>query len=143
MNMDHWTVIKDCLTLLITGVGGGLAVSGYLKNASTRRAEFLCDLHRAFFEGQTYKAVRRNLDDDSENADAKLRQLTRDQPEEFTDFLNFFELVAWLERQGNLSSGDVHALLGYYLDLLNRHEPIRAYIRNPSNGFEELHRLLG
>lgn len=54
--------------------------------------------------------------------------------------LNFFELIAYFEKQGILSIEDVRALLGYYLDLL-RTKDIRAYLRE--NSYGELDRLLG
>lgn len=143
MNMNHWTIVKDSLTLLVTGTAVIVAAIGYLRNARTRRAEFLWDLHQSFFEKDTYKNVRRKLDETSAEAADDLDAYIESEAEEFTDFLNFFELVSYLEKKHNLSLQDVRALLGYYLSLLSNHQRVRSYIRNPANGFEELDRLLG
>jgi hypothetical protein len=69
------------------------------------------------------------LDDTSEKAATKRATFVRDEPEQFTDFLNFFELVAYLKRRRNLSIKDVEALLGYYLTLFETHSDVREYIR--------------
>ena len=37
---------------------------------------------------------------------------------DFTDYLNFFEFMAYLEDRGQLSKRDVAALFDYYLRLL-------------------------
>jgi hypothetical protein len=82
------------------------------------------------------------FDDPSEEAATKRAKFAQDEPEEFTDFLNFFELVAYLKKRGNLSRRDIEALLGYYFTLLEKDPLIRDYIRNPKNGFEQLDSLL-
>ncbi|RXH54393.1 hypothetical protein [Granulicella sibirica] len=139
MTMNEWTVVKDIATFLVASTAALVAAFGYRKNAKTRRAEFLCQLHKAFFEEKTYKDVRRALDGTSGIA---IAAFVAGESDEFTDFLNFFELVAYLRRQNNLSFEDVQSLLGYYLDLLNQDATLRQYIRDPRHGFEELNALL-
>jgi hypothetical protein len=142
MNMDHWTIFKDSAALILTGSAALIAAVGYKRNANTRRAEFLCDLHKSFFEESTYKEVRRVLDESPEKSAARCAEFVTEEPEAFTDFLNYFELVAYLHKRGNLSTEDVKALLGYYLDLLKNNQGIRDYIRDRKHGFEELNGLL-
>ena len=142
MNMNVWTIFKDSATIIVALVSAIVALSVYWKNAITRRVEFLYDLHTSFFVNETYKAVRKVLDDSSEKAAARRAAFVRDEPEQFTDFLNFFELVAYLEQRRNLSLKDVEALLGYYLTLFEQHSDVRSYVRNPKNGFEQLNGLL-
>jgi len=60
----------------------------------------------------------------------------------FTDYLNFFEYVAFLKDSRQLRDSEVEALFGYYLDCLNRHERIRKYINDTANGYEKLRALL-
>jgi len=140
--MNVWTIFKDSATIIVALVSAIVALSVYWKNAITRRVEFLYDLHTSFFVNETYKAVRKVLDDSSEKAAARRAAFVRDEPEQFTDFLNFFELVAYLEQRRNLSLKDVEALLGYYLTLFEQHSDVRSYVRNPKNGFEQLNGLL-
>jgi hypothetical protein len=139
MSMNQWTVFKDIATLLVGGLAALIAAFSYRRNSRTRRAEFLCQLHRSFFEDETYKSVRKALDTEEEEA---IAAFVVTESEDFTDFLNFFELVAYLQRQNNLSLEDVEALLGYYLALLRERPALRGYIRTRTHGFEELDRLL-
>ena len=138
--MDWWTIVKDTVTLLVGGAAALIAARGYKSNAQTRRAEFICRLHKSFFEDKTYRKVRQALDLDDEEA---IAAFVIEESDDFTDFLNFFELVAYLRRQKNLSFDDVEALLGYYLLLLCRKPALRGYIRDRTHGFEELDNLLG
>ena len=48
----------------------------------------------------------------------------------FTDFLNFFELVAYMGKEKIISGRDVEALLGYYLKVLTMRPELRAYIHD-------------
>jgi hypothetical protein len=60
----------------------------------------------------------------------------------FTDYLNFFEYVAFLEGSRQLRVDDVRTLFGYYLGCLGRHSRVRNYIHDPANGYEELRKLM-
>jgi hypothetical protein len=140
--MDIVALIKDYATPVVAAGGASIALLTYWKNTNTRRAEFLWNLHKSFFVDDTYKTVRRVFDDPSEEAATKRATFAKEEPEEFTDFLNFFELVAYLERRRNLSRRDIEALFDYYLTLLEKDQLIRNYIRNPKNGFEQLDGLL-
>ena len=86
--------------------------------------------------------MRSVLDDDSKPAQEQLAIYIQKQPPEFTDFLNFFELVAYMGSQKTLSESDVEALLGYYLQLLTDKSNLRDYIRDRKNSFENLNELL-
>ena len=59
MNMNTWTIFKDSATIVVTLVSAVVALSVYWKNASTRRVEFLYDLHTSFFVNETYKLCAR------------------------------------------------------------------------------------
>ena len=82
------------------------------------------------------------LDGDLPEEQTKLESLVVKEAAEFTDFLNFFELVAYLKRVGTLSTEDVDALLGYYLDKLRENGVVWSYIRRTSKSFENLRRML-
>jgi hypothetical protein len=143
MTMNEWTIFKDGATLAIAAIGVGFGLRTYAINAATRRAEFLVDLHKNFFIEDTYRPLRQVLDSDTEQAVQDRARLIRDEPENFIEFLNFFELVAYLCECRNLKFKDVEALLGYYLRLLAHHKNVREYIRDKTrNGFEHLDVLL-
>jgi hypothetical protein len=119
-----------------------LALRTFRHGARTKAAEFLSRLHQQFFVEKTYKKIRAILDDDSQSATDALHRLVIDETADFTDFLNFFELVACMGHCRTLSRGDVEALLGYYLQILTEKAEIREYIHTKKNGFEYLDKLL-
>ena len=129
-----------------TIIGGALAIIAFWRTTKIRRAEWLSNLHAKFFEGTSYKRIRRILD--SSDKDTELSQLRRELAadqnselaEEFVNFLNFFEFVASLQKFGQIRVSEIEMLFEYYLRLLCRHEFVRGYIRE--NGFEELDSLL-
>ena len=150
VRLGWWTILKDAVTLVIAGLSAAFAVRGYLSNADTRkaseqtrRAEFLYDLHKSFFEEGKYNEMREQLDVASEEQMSKnCAQLCSDEPEEFTRYLNFFEFVAYLQRNGNLTLDDVRSLLGYYLKRLKVDPQLYSYIQSKEKDYGDLARVL-
>jgi hypothetical protein len=60
----------------------------------------------------------------------------------FTDYLNFFEFIAFLKASRQLKDPEIEALFGCYLNCLKRHDRVKQYISNPENGYEGLAKLL-
>jgi hypothetical protein len=60
----------------------------------------------------------------------------------FTDYLNFFELLAYLHKSEPISTQEVSGVFDYYLKSLKRHKDVADYIATPSKGFETLNELL-
>lgn len=135
--------LKDYGSLCVATLAAIFAVLTYRKNAKTRRAEFLVQLHKAFFVEEKYQNIRRVLDSADESAGSDLFRLIDEESEELIDFLKFFEFNAYLEKCGNISSNDLNAGLGYYLKLLKRRTSLRRYIMAHENSFEHLRALLG
>ncbi len=86
--------------------------------------------------------MKRLLDCDSPVEEAELAAKVADEDPEFTDFLNFFELVAYLTAIRTLSRGDAEALLGYYFELLQQKPLVSAYIEMKAKSFENLRTYL-
>jgi hypothetical protein len=126
----------------IAGISAALALRTFHRGARTKSAEFLARLHEQFFVEKTYKKIRSILDDDSQSAADALHRLVNQETADFTDFLNFFELVAYMGHCRTLSRGDVEALLGYYLQMLTDKHELREYIHTKKKGFEYLDKLL-
>ena len=126
---------------LTLGVGAFAAISGigtYKFNARTKVAEFLLQLHQSFFLEKTYSSMRDSIDDASEAGREAIARIVEKESPEFTDFLNFFELVVYMHVRGTLSANDVEALLGYYLDAIAASPEVSTYVSNPKKGFEQL-----
>jgi hypothetical protein len=136
---DLW--IKG-LTGLI-GLGALLyTVESYRRNSLTKRAEFLIGLHKTFFIDGAFRIMKTLLDSDEAADKTILARKVMQESMDFTDFLNFFELIAYFAESGALDREDADALLGYYLDLLTRNEVVYPYIRKQEKSFENLSRLL-
>jgi len=134
--------IIAALAVVVGALSAYFALKTFHHNTRTKAAEFLSNLHKSFFVDETYKKVRSVLDDDSEGAEITLSKFIKEEPPEFTDFLNFFELVAYMGSEKTLSKKDVEALLGYYLQTLSDKPLLRKYIQDKKNGFEHLDMLL-
>jgi hypothetical protein len=137
--------------LLITA---WIAYKNYVYHTQLERLKWLQQLFESFYTNDRYKAVRQQIDFDdmegllallqrSDTQPTELRREERVQVDLFTDYLNFFEWIAFLEGKEQLTFDDVDAMFNYYLKRLlqiDHDHRLRRYIRD--NGFERLHRLL-
>ncbi len=118
------------------------------------KAKWLSQLFQSFYEKDTYKGMRRKFD--FGNMDDVLGLIRKDSGtapvfheeeqilfDQFTDYLNFFELVAYLSKLEQLDSEDIKAVFAYYLGRLVKIDTtteIRTYIE--TNGYGNLSRTL-
>lgn len=137
--------------LLITA---WVTYKNYVYHTQLERLKWLQQLFESFYSSDRYKAVRQQIDFDdmkellsllqrSDSDPAGLRREERIQVDLLTDYLNFFEWIAFLEGKEQLTFDDVDAMFNYYLKRLlqiDGDQQLRRYIRD--NGFERLHRLL-
>jgi hypothetical protein len=112
----------------------------YRSNSQRERARWAENLYARFYERAELKAVRETLDCEAGNA--LVADLVTEEPPALTDYLNFFEFVAYLQSSKQLSKEDVQALFSYYLGCLRRHKEVVAYIKNQEKGFEYLRKIL-
>ncbi|MHB8526534.1 MAG: hypothetical protein ACYDD2_10320 [Candidatus Acidiferrales bacterium] len=115
------------------------AVRTYGQSVNLARARWMKDLYEKFYEQPQLKLVRDRLDSDDEQDIAKL---VRDEDPSFTDYLNFFEFLAYLEESRQVKRTDLLGIFGYYLENLKSCSPVIAYIKDPTKGFEKLRRTL-
>ena len=133
--------LLQSIAVIFGAVSGILALLVYWRNSKLERMKWLDNLYRRFYEGLELKRVREILDCDSAGTN-ELREIVSSEPAEFTDYLNFFEFMAFLRKSRQLSDADIRALFGYYLDCLRRHPVVMAYINMPDKGYEFLRELL-
>jgi hypothetical protein len=114
------------ISYVLAAVSSFVAVLTYRKNSAFERARWLASLYSKFYEALDLKRIRRSLDDSSPNS-PQVRELIQQEDAGFTDYLNFFEFMAYLEDCGQLSRRDVAALFDYYLRVLAKHEDVRQY----------------
>ena len=116
------------------------AVMVYQSNSRRERARWAESLYSRFFEREDLKHVRDLLDCNS--GDPQVSELVTTETSSWTDYLNFFEFMAYLQTSKQLSGRDVQALFGYYLECLKRHREVVEYIRNKEKGYEYLRKSL-
>ncbi|HEY1262904.1 MAG TPA: hypothetical protein VGF06_05225 [Terriglobales bacterium] len=134
---------KSIVQTLSYGVGALAAISSvlvYRRNSRLERARWMSSLYAKFYEQPELKMVRDVLDG-SANSPEVLSMVQQETPG-FTDYLNFFEFMAYLKDTGQLSVIDVRALFEYYLNCLRRHDTVRKYIADESKGYGYLKKLL-
>jgi hypothetical protein len=121
------------------------AVWVYYGKLRLERAKWLSSLYSKFYEAENLKNVRNTLDESGpypEDTQERIETMVNDQDPDFTDYLNFFEFMAYLEHLGQLSEKDVKALFDYYLRNLSKHKKVREYIDKDRNGFGYLKQVL-
>jgi len=133
--------IVEIATLIIAVVGAFIASVTYRNNSKRERAKWAVQLFEKFYESDSYKEMRDKLDC-TPNA-ATVQGLVDEESSEFTDYLNFFEMVTFLAKSNQLTKSDVHGLFQYYLNCLKRHRAVMVYLHNEANGFEYLKEFLG
>jgi len=136
--------LKDIVQVsssIIAVLGFVFAVVTYMRSRRLDAAKWAFQLYEKFYEKETFKPVRDVLDCE-EIDDARVKKLVEDETAEFTDYLNFFEFIAYLKSEGQVSEADVETLFSYYLSCLRKNPSVLQYVTSPSNGFEQLAKLL-
>jgi hypothetical protein len=111
----------------------------YQKNSKFERARWASQLYESFYQKDNLKGIRDKLDCPTDSDEVK--QLVAREDSQFTDYLNFFEFIAFLNKK-QLGDSEVEDLFGYYLNCLSRHADVREYVVNLQNGYEGIAKLI-
>jgi hypothetical protein len=136
LTLQDWKTIAEIVSCIVGATAAGFAVKTYWDNSQRERAKWVVSLYEKFFEENRYKKIREMLDD-TQNV-GEIEALVKSESAEFTDYLNFFELVTFLIKTKQLSESDVLSLFHYYLRCLKGQEAVMKYVNNQKNGFEQL-----
>jgi hypothetical protein len=117
------------------------AIYNYWRSGKLERARWAAQLHAKFYESGKYDDVRETLDCETDSAD--FEDLFSTQEPSLTTYLNFFELVVFLQESKQLRRDEIDALFEYYLRCLSRHRRVREYVDNRANNYQYLSRFLG
>lgn len=134
------SMVAGTLSAVGAVVAAGFAAYVYYRNSAFERAKWASSLYERFYEETNLKQLRDKLDC-SKDSDL-VNGIVNNEESDFTDYLNFFEFIAFLKSSKQLKDSEIEALFGYYLDCLNRHDRVKQYISNPENGYEGLIKLL-
>ena len=129
------------VSALFAAVTVAIGACTYWRNSRLERARWLSSLYSKFYEALDLKMIRETLDCTPPNGPA-VQKLVHDEDARFTDYLNFFEFMAYLKACGQLSKKDVTAMFDYYLRVLSKHEDVRKYVMDDRNGYGYLKELL-
>lgn len=112
------------LAQILYYLGAGVAAVGaflvYRHNSRLERPRWATMLFDKFYETEKYKEIRSTLDTYADTE--AVEELVLREEDKFTDYLNFFEYVAFLKACKQLRRREVEALLGYFLECIARHE---------------------
>ncbi len=139
--LSSWYYAAQTASYVVGMIAAAVAVWTYRANSQRERAKWVVQLYEKFYEDTRYRAVREALDCEVTTPQVGVLVGPGAAPE-FTDYLNFFELVCFLKRTKQLRSSDVLTLFDYYLKCLKRHAKVRDYINNRENSFGELKHFL-
>ena len=138
--VEIFYMIAATMSAVGTALAAGFAAFVYRRNSALERAKWAWTLYEKFYEAPTLKQMRDRLDcvGDSDS----VNEIVIKEDPAFTDYLNFFEFIAFLKSSKQLTNSEIESLFGYYLDCLNRHDRLEQYIANAENGYEGLANLL-
>jgi len=137
MNSGIWTSLAQTIAVAVGAVAACVALLTYRRNARLERARWISNLHAKFYEQESnLKAIREQLD--CAAGKPAVDTLVTNESAEFTDYLNFFEMMAYLKKSGQLDKEDVEAMFGYYLDCLSKHRIVVEYVQDETRGYEYL-----
>lgn len=131
-------ILTAAITLVVVSISAFYAVRTYRKNATLEHAKWLFSLYEKFYEKEHLKDIRNKLD--CKETTKEVENFVKNEPFEFTDYLNFFEFVAFLKKSDQITFNEIDDLFGYYLNCISRHKSVRNYLK--PNGYELLNDLL-
>jgi hypothetical protein len=140
MTLETVKTIIQLVSPIAGIVAAFLALWVYHSNSRRERARWAESLYARFYEKSELKALRDQLD--CAPGEPSIASLVAEESSALTDYLNFFEFVAYLQSSKQLSYRDVQAMFGYYLGCLRRHKELVAYIYDKDKGFEYLRKIL-
>jgi hypothetical protein len=127
------------LTAVYAAIQG---INEYRNRTRAERMKWLEGFYERFFENTRFRVIRQMIDFDDFQEILKLIERDRspeasfDRPErnlfdDFTDYLNFFEMLVYLRSKGQILEEEVETMFGYYLRSLTRvtgGEEVLAYL---------------
>ena len=89
---------------LLAAISVAIAAAAYWKNSALERARWLSSLYTKFYEAPDLKFTREVLDCNPPNS-PEVKKLVEEQDARFTDYLNFFEFMAYLSLRPAFAEG--------------------------------------
>lgn len=137
-------ILEHLIAIFGIALPAWLAWLTYRKREKLERAKWMQELYEKFYERSDLKKFRDLVDSEEEDIArrAELNKRIEEESPEFTDYLNFFEFLGYLEESKQISEEEIRGMFHYYLANIKRNGQIVKYIRDPKKGFEKLEKLL-
>lgn len=131
--------IAEVLTAAATLGAGFWAAWTYRQSVRLERAKWMKELYEKFYERPNLKEVRDALGSCEQT---EIENLVKTEDSRFTDYLNFFEFLAYLAKSKQIQDDELDDLFQYYIERLTRNATVAAYIEDENKGFGNLANLL-
>lgn len=139
---NEWQAFANIILAIAAVIGGVWALFNYQKSRRTAAAHWLHSLYKDFYFEERFAAVRVQLEFHFTKHIEPLIERMNLAPEEEVDdknvetlrnldgFLNYFEYIAYLEKEKQLKRKDREALFQYWFDLIKspEHSTLRRYL---------------
>lgn len=148
LSPDWVSAIAEFIFALGVAAGGLWAIYTYRESKRTNAAEWINNLFKDFYLNDRFEDIRRGLEYHYEDEiqpliegrltenDRRVKPLTEEDIEllsQIDDLLNYFEHIAYLEKEGHIKAKDRDAMFEYWFELLN--QPKFAAIRRYASKF--------
>jgi len=147
MKLADWKDIFTIIGVVLTAFGVIWAVFVYRRNSNLERVKWISNLYEKFYEKDDLKVVREILDcqcteNKQSKEEKKVASIVDGETKEFTDYLNFFEMIAFLKKNNQTTIEQINDLFGYYLQCIEKHKNVLEYIEDETKGYELLRGML-
>jgi len=94
--MQLWKDIAQAFYYTVAPIAILFVAIGYWRGKRLEAAKWAFQLYEKFYEEDTFKKIRSILDSD-ESEQSAIDELVRNESSKFTDYLNFFDFIAYLK----------------------------------------------
>ncbi len=144
MKLEVLVKVAQIVGFILAGISLVFTAVTYFKNNKLKRGEWLKSLFEKFYEGKTFSKIRKEIEYEriaiylqlNENGEVR----SEETEEELVDYLNFFEFIATLVKNGHLRKDEVNQMFGYFLKAINKNDFLKNYLIKYD--FENLDELL-
>jgi hypothetical protein len=133
--LDQWLQGATYVIAIVAALG---SLWQYRRNSKRERTRWLFELYQRFYDQNNLKAMRVRID----GGDTQFITEGHDNflLADLDDFLNFFELIAYLQKRSDLRREEVLVMFEYPLRMIAKDQAVSSYVTK--YGYDELRRLL-
>jgi hypothetical protein len=123
---SYLTGVGTILLALAASYAGVQAIKEYRERSKSERMSHLSDFFEKFYENRRFKRIRQKIDygefseikallEKDSSSKPEFDQEERDLFDDFTDYLNFFEMIAYWKECDQIREDEMKAMFDYYM----------------------------